>query len=160
MTGYQVSFDLSDKETRKKKAPELARKMIAFLAVKRDWTTRAQFRESLGMTDRECRLGREGSHGRILQGQKGYKLLRDATPAEVRATAGNWISQIKACQDEYALLMRRAHSILNNAYLRTKGRNNHVRQIQDVRNLPRPRSAVYELLSGRAGAVRLRTWRE
>lgn len=114
MTGYQASFDLSEKETRRKKAPELARRMIAFLAVKRDWATRAMLKDAIGLTDRECRLGREGSHGRILQGQNGYKLLRYATAAEVRATAGNWISQIKACQDEYALLMRRAHSILNN----------------------------------------------
>lgn len=106
-----MSFDLSKSDNRKRVGPQLARRMMAILAVRRDWTTRAQFKAH-GLNDRMCRLGRECSHGRIMRGQRGYKLLRFATPEEVRESAGAWIKQIQAEQREYSTFVRRAHKVL------------------------------------------------
>ena len=109
----QLTFeDMSKKETRKRVSPELARRMIAILAVNGGWVNRTGMKEH-GLNDRECRLGREGSHGRIIAGQKGYKLLRNATPEEIRQAGNAWLSIIKAGQEQYSQLNRRAHKQLN-----------------------------------------------
>lgn len=79
MSDGQTELNLQDKVTRKKVAPELARKMIAYLNASPGWTTRKEFHTNLGLTDREVRLGREASHCRIAFGQKGLKLLKDLT---------------------------------------------------------------------------------
>jgi len=110
----QLTLDFSDRKTRRRAGPRLAARMMAILAARGDWTTRAQLRAiDAALTDRACRLGRECAHGRILQGQRGYKLLRHATPAEIRAAYGAFISQIEAEQNQAAQLMRRAHAALN-----------------------------------------------
>jgi len=97
------------RKIRAKAGPKAARKMIAVLIVKRTWTTRREFAEKHGLSDRECRLGRECSHGRIIRGQLGYKLVKDATPDEIAQASAAWLSQIKAEQREHAMMMRRAH---------------------------------------------------
>ena len=109
----QTHFDLSDQANRKKAGAHLARRMIAYLMVTKRWTNRSQFKKGIGLTDRECRLGRAAAHGRILAGQQGYKLLKHATPEEIEEAAAAWIKRIKACQEEYSRLMRRAHGSLN-----------------------------------------------
>lgn len=109
----QIHLDLSKTENRKKAGVHLARRMIAYLAVTKCWTNRTEFKNAIGLTDRECRLGRVAAHGRILNGQKGYKLLKYATPEEISEAAGAWIKRIKANQNEYSQLMRRAHGVLN-----------------------------------------------
>ena len=109
----QLTFeDMSKKETRRKHAPEMARRMIAILAIDGGWVNRTGMKAH-GLNDRECRLGREGSHGRIIAGQKGYKLLRNATPDEIRAAGNAWLAIIKAAQEQYSQLNRRAHKQLN-----------------------------------------------
>lgn len=113
MTAQQIHFDLSEKANRRKAGPNLARRMIAYLMVTRRWTNRSHFKAAIGLTDRECRLGRAAAHGRILNGQQGYKLLKYATPEEVAEAAGAWIKRIQANQAEYSQLMRRAHGVLN-----------------------------------------------
>lgn len=107
----QLTFNLSERKTRRKAGPQAARRMIQVLAARRDWITRAEF-AAYGLTDRACRLGREWSHGRILRGQRGYKLLRYATPEEIRECGAAWLAQIQAEQREYALFTRRAHRAL------------------------------------------------
>lgn len=85
MIAIQRTFDdLSQKETRKRVAPEYARRMIALLAVRRCWTTRAEFFEQLNLDARQVRLGREAAHGRIAYGQNGLKLLNDLTLEEYK----------------------------------------------------------------------------
>ena len=107
----QLTLDLSERKTRRKTGPRLAARMIAILAVRREWTTRSTLKH-YGLTDRECRLGREWSHGRVIAGQRGYKLLRYATADEVREAYGAIIAQIAAQQEQARILMRRAHRAL------------------------------------------------
>jgi hypothetical protein len=85
--------------------------MIAILAVRCRWTTRADFAEH-GLSDRECRAGRRASHGRILYGQRGFILLRDATPEEVGACLATTTSMIRELQAEYRWTAKRAHGVL------------------------------------------------
>ena len=113
MNARQISLDLSQKKKRKKAGPHLARKMIAVLSVSKTWMKRKDFLNWIALTDRECRLGREAAHGRILAGQKGYKLLKYATPDEIREAGNMWISRVKANQEQYSQLMRRAHAMIN-----------------------------------------------
>ena len=113
MTGRQAQLDLSNKANRKKAGSHLARRMIAYLVVINRWANRSEMKAKIGLTDRECRLARAASHGRIIAGQQGYKLLKHATPEEVADAGGAWIKRIKACQEEYSQLMRRAHGVLN-----------------------------------------------
>jgi hypothetical protein len=107
----QLTLDLSTRATRRKAGPRLAARMIAILAKREDWTTRAQF-AGYGLNDRACRLGRECSNGRILRGQRGYKLLRQSTPDEIRECGAAWLAQIQAEQREYSKFMRRAHAAM------------------------------------------------
>ena len=83
---------------RTKNGPRLAREMIAVLAGLKRWVTRREFAEKWGFSPdgRECRLGREHAHGRILQGQRGFKLMRDATPEEIAESAARIRAQIEA----------------------------------------------------------------
>ena len=113
MTAKQIHFDLSKKAIRKKAGAHLARRMIAYLMVTKRWTNRSEMKAAIGLTERECRLARAAAHGRILNGQEGYKLLKYATPEEVDGAGAAWIKRIKACQEEYSQLMRRAHGALN-----------------------------------------------
>lgn len=89
-----------------------ARRMIALMAKRPGWWTRAQFSEFM-LTDRECRAGRKASHGRIIYGQRGYCLLRDAMPDEIRACLATTASMIRELQEEYRQTARRAHGVLN-----------------------------------------------
>ena len=94
---------------RARKGPQLARRMIAALKINGGWMTRADFACFCGLTDRECRLGRAAAHGRIIQGQRGYKLNEAATDDERAACLGNFAAQIKALQEEYRQVCLRAH---------------------------------------------------
>ena len=105
----QLQLDLSERATRKRVAPKLAARMIAMLSVRGGWVKRWEFQEVLGLKDRECRLGREASGGRILQGQKGYKLLRNATSEEISITLRTIQRQISSEQEQYRKIARWAH---------------------------------------------------
>ncbi len=100
------------REVRKKLGPQCARRMIAVLYVHGGWVTRREFQEKHGIPWRECALGREASHGRILMGQHGFRLLTKATPEEIHEALATWVSQIRAAQKQYATLCRRAHRML------------------------------------------------
>ena len=112
MTAAQLTLDLRERKARRKAGPHLARRMMSILAARGRWTTRKQL-SAFGLTDRECRLGREWAHGRILQGQQGYKLLRDATPGEIEAAISAFRAQIEAESKQMGLLIRRAHESLH-----------------------------------------------
>ncbi len=109
----QLQLDLSEKANRKRVAPKLAARMIAMLAVRGGWCKRWEFQEVLGLKDRECRLGREASHGRILFSQRGYRLTKDASTSEVAECCSAILSQIKALQKGYRCLVIRAHKQLS-----------------------------------------------
>lgn len=89
-----------------------ARKMIAAMVKRPGWMTRAQFAE-YGINSRECRAGRRASHGRILYGQRGYILMRDATPEEISACLATTVSMINELREEYRWTARRAHGVIN-----------------------------------------------
>ena len=95
-------------------AGRAAARMIAVLAKRHTWTTRAQFSE-FGLSDRECRSGRSHSHGRIIYGQRGFILLQDATPDEIKACLNTTISMIRELQTEHSWVARRAHGVLTGA---------------------------------------------
>jgi len=112
MTGKQLDFDLSRKSDRAKAGPKLAARMMAILAVNRGWLKRKDLARH-GLTDRQCRLGRAASHGRIIRGQQGFKLLRYATQEEVRKALSAITAQIKAEQKQYDQLVKRAHRTIH-----------------------------------------------
>lgn len=110
MTAVQTTFDdLSQKEVRKRVAPSYARRMIALLAVRRCWTTRAEFREMIGLDDRQVRLGREAAHGRLAYGQNGIKLLRDLTLEEYKEYESRLEKDIQAAVNRKLEAIRRYH---------------------------------------------------
>ena len=102
------------RKTRKKAGPGCAAKMIAVLITRKTWVTRREFTK-YGLDERQCRLGREWSHGRIIRGQRGYKLVKFATPEEIAEASAGWTAQIKAEQREHGMMMRRAHQAMNRA---------------------------------------------
>ena len=108
----QLELTLRDRAARRRHVPKLAARMIAVLAKTRKWTTRADLMDRHGMTPRQCRLARQHAHGRIIYGNNGYRLLRYATPDEIRGCGNALLSQIQALQDEHAQLMRRSHAAL------------------------------------------------
>ncbi len=67
------------------------------------WVTRRMLRQH-GLTPRECRLGCEGANGRIIFGQKGYKLTSRATRDERRVCLREIRSRITARLDKEAAL--------------------------------------------------------
>lgn len=112
MTAAQLTLDLRERKARRKAGPRLAARMMQILAARGRWTTRRELAR-FGLNDRQCRLGREWAHGRILQGQQGYKLLRDATPGEIEAAISSFRAQIEAESKQMGLLIRRAHESLH-----------------------------------------------
>jgi len=86
--------------------------MIAVLAATRVWVTRAEMKLLYGLSPRECRLGRQWAHGRIIMGQDGFKLLRYATPDEIRKCSNVYLGQIEALKKDYSQLTKRAHAAL------------------------------------------------
>ena len=112
----QLQLHLTGPHVSKSPSPgKLAARMMAVLAVNRGWVTRKQFACDHGFSrdGRQCRLGREASHGRIIMGQHGYKLLRYATAEEVRICDMTYRSQIEALTKERLQLQRRAHRQLH-----------------------------------------------
>ena len=112
MSAVQLSLDLRDRKSRRKAGPRLAARMMQILAARRRWTTRRDLAK-FGLNDRQCRLGREWAHGRILQGQQGYKLLRYATPGEVHEARMAIVRQMEAERKQLELLTRRAHEAMH-----------------------------------------------
>lgn len=115
MTAQQLTFDSQYRHASKraKKGPQLARRMIALLAVANGNSMKRSDFKRYGLTERECRLGRAASHARIIQTRNGYKLLRDASPEEIAACVGNFDKQIKAMTREKIGILRRAHDAVN-----------------------------------------------
>jgi hypothetical protein len=106
----QAELNFADKATRKRVAPKLARKMIAYLIASPGWTTREEFHASLGLTDREVRLGREASHSRIAYGQKGLKLLNQLTLEEWQEYDNRLAADIRAAQERRRQSQIRYHN--------------------------------------------------
>lgn len=112
MTASQLTLDLRERATRRKAGPRLAARMMSILAVRKTWVTRREL-AVYGLSDRECRLGRECAHGRIIAGQQGYKLLRYATPDEIQQAIAAFRAQIDAESKAMGRLIRRAHEALH-----------------------------------------------
>ena len=106
----QLTLDYSKAEVRRTHAPGLAARMIAYLHASPGWTTRAEFREKLGLTDREVRLGREASHSRIAYGQKGFKLLKALLLEEWNEYDARLAADIKSAQHRRLQAHQRYHS--------------------------------------------------
>lgn len=106
---------LFHKSERAKRAPRFAARMIAVLHVAREWVTRREFNEKHGFSKdgRECRLGCAASHGRIIAGQKGYKLTKYAAHEEIANSLASIMLQIKAEKKRYSMLCRRAHLMVH-----------------------------------------------
>lgn len=105
----QQQLNFSSRVVRRRHAGQCARRMIAYLSCTGIWQTRADMKHALGMSDRECRLGVEAAHGRIIFGQSGYRLTRKASIEEIDACAATIVSQIKALQQKYKQLILRRH---------------------------------------------------
>lgn len=109
----QLPLNFASADTRKRAGGQLARKMIAYLNASSGWTTRAEFKTNIGLTDRECRLGRKASHGRIIFGQRGYHLRKFATEEEISRCLATIISQIQELQDDYKWTARKSHNAIH-----------------------------------------------
>lgn len=110
----QLSLDYGNRATRAKRKPQLARRMIAILSIRKRWTTRMTFCMEFGFSEdgRECRLGCEASNCRIIYSKIGYKLMRDSTPDEIR----EWLNAIRkqrmALERKECKSTKRAHAAL------------------------------------------------
>jgi len=106
----QLDLNLSDKKKRKKNAPRLARMMMAICAARGGWVTRREIMQAYGWKDsRMCRLGREGSHGRILFSDKGFKLARTATLEDWLKYIGRMAHERDEATRRYMQATRRFH---------------------------------------------------
>lgn len=105
----QLTLNYSSRQTRKRHAPDCARRMLAYLIATKQWSTRDELVNRCGLSERECRLGCEAAHGRIIFGQRGYKAICYATVDEIAQCGNTILSQIKALQAKYSRLMVRAH---------------------------------------------------
>ena len=94
------------------KGRHLARKMIAALSVRVGPMTRREF-DAMGLTDRECRIGRKASHGRIICGQFGFVLMRNATPEQIHEAREFFASMAKQNLDEVRQIDIRSHGMLS-----------------------------------------------
>ena len=87
---------------------------MRILAATGAWMTRRELRDR-NLNDRQCRLAREHAHGRILAGSKGYRMMRFATPEEIRRSLALRKAQIDTETRNYLQEMRRAHTALAKA---------------------------------------------
>ena len=70
------------------RGPLLASFLLKVLRQEKGGMTRAALKGKYKLSDRECRLARQYSAGRILSGQRGYKATEYATLDEIKAAAG------------------------------------------------------------------------
>ena len=105
-------LELAVGKPRAEKARHVARRMIAILAVKRGWVTRADF-EVYGISPRQCRAGRRASRGRVIFGRRGFRLLRYATADEIRQCLATFASMKHDLDTQWIQLNNRAHSSLH-----------------------------------------------
>lgn len=108
----QLQLEL--KARREKRGPELAKQFVMMLDVEQTkygnvWVNRKALHEHWGWTDRMCRLARQFSSGRVLAGQKGYRLTRCASIEEIRQAAATLESQATAMMSEAKELWRVLH---------------------------------------------------
>lgn len=112
----QSLFDYEKRKQKKpgkpKHGPELARKLIAILAVKRRFVKRCELISEHRFTARECRMAREASHSRVIATQQGYCLLRHATPDDIREARNAFVAQKTAATRSIMQLDKRAHESL------------------------------------------------
>lgn len=95
-----AAAEILAKTARKEAPPELVAAFIAALTGS-GWRTAAEIAAATGIADRTLRLCAESSAGKILGGQRGYKLTAEATPVE-----------IKHCE---AWLLSQAHRMIDRA---------------------------------------------
>jgi len=114
----QLDLPYRERAVRSKVGPKLASRMIAVLIAKNRWVTRAEFAQEHGFSKdgRECRLGRAASNGRIIHGQKGYRLNAHATVEERAASQHDWQAQIAAAQRQLRLELIRGHAMVSGGY--------------------------------------------
>lgn len=90
-------------KVRRKKGPELTEQFITLLREEHGhgmaWVPR-RIMEHFGFSARACRLARQYSKGRVLFGQKGYRLTEVATNAEIRSTCNALQTQVDAMMTE------------------------------------------------------------
>jgi hypothetical protein len=72
----------------------------------RGWVTAAQVHEALDWSDRDVRSFAEASDGRVISGQKGYKLTREANPDEA-SQAADWLKNQAAKMTARAIKIQR-----------------------------------------------------
>lgn len=71
-------------------APEEVEKLVEFLRG-RGWLRAAEIEAALGTNDRKLRAIAEHSEGRILSGQRGYRLFDRTTPLAEADLAAAWL---------------------------------------------------------------------
>lgn len=87
MSGNQPEL-FKQREVRMNRGPLLASYLLKVLTIHKDGLTRKVLKTKYNLTDRECRLARQFSGGRILSGQRGYKATEFATLDEIKTAAG------------------------------------------------------------------------
>lgn len=89
---------------------DLARFRLALLG--RQWRTAAELRVATGLTDRRLRALAAQTDD-IISGQRGYCLLREATPEEIRHSSSWLISQGQKMIKRGVAQRRAAHHLLS-----------------------------------------------
>ena len=104
--------DLFDQKPDKRERVKLAGRMMRILSATKGWVKRKEFLAVNGISDRDCRAGREASHERIICGQNGYKRLTFGTDAELGEALGRARKDLLAAERRYLSLNKRVHAEL------------------------------------------------
>lgn len=101
------------------RAPEVSDADVELLCrrlFQRGWVFARQLREEFGYNDRALRAVAAASDGRVLSGQKGYRLLDGEAALEDAHHAAAWLeSQGREMIHRATAIRRRAHRLLANS---------------------------------------------
>lgn len=89
--------------------PERLAMLLARLQGRR-WQSAKDLQDSFH--DRELRTLAESSDGQIISGQRGYCLITEATPDEIRHSADSLRSRARKILARHLAIRRRAHAII------------------------------------------------
>jgi len=88
----------------------VADRMVAYLEAAHGWRTREEIGLDIGLTERECRIGRSHSGMRIIFGQHGFRATSQATLEEITTCADTLLSQSDELRKQAIQLRKAAHA--------------------------------------------------
>lgn len=119
---------------RRKPSDDLCETFVGALAGK-GWVTARELRDATGIDDRVLRMCAEASEGRVISGQKGYKLTAEATPGEIHHACAWLLSQAQRMTDRARQIRVAQHRTPQNSNIKTGNEASGVRPSGDGRDV-------------------------